>query len=59
MSNYSFADLLHIFYRFQQDPEQRKTQEDLAQEVGVSLRTLNTSCLGVLVLWNVLRVRLV
>jgi len=41
MTNYTFADLLHIFYRFHQDPEQRKTQEDLAHEVGVALRTIN------------------
>jgi transcriptional regulator with XRE-family HTH domain len=41
MANYTFADLLHIFYRFQQDPEQRKTQEDLAREIGVSQRTIN------------------
>jgi transcriptional regulator with XRE-family HTH domain len=41
MSNYTFADLLHIFFRFHQDEDKQKTQEELAREVGVSLRTIN------------------
>ncbi len=40
MLSYSFADLLYIFFRLNQDPLQRKTQADLARELGVSPRTV-------------------
>ncbi|KAB8141671.1 helix-turn-helix transcriptional regulator [Chloroflexia bacterium SDU3-3] len=45
MPNYSFGELLNIFFVLQQDPsipaDQRKTQRDLAHETGIALRTLS------------------
>ncbi|MEZ4737017.1 MAG: helix-turn-helix transcriptional regulator [Caldilineaceae bacterium] len=38
--HYTFADLLNIFFRLQQDEAQRKTQDDLARELGVGRRTV-------------------
>src|SRR3712207_1139396 len=38
--NYSFADLLHIFYALRLYPERIRTYEDFAQALGVSRRTL-------------------
>lgn len=49
MTNYSFADLLHIFFGLHQYPvpkeagkKMRKTQKDIAREVGVSPRTMSS-----------------
>lgn len=45
MSNYTFADLLHIFFRLRYSAEEEnsrtKTQEDFAREIGVARRTMN------------------
>ncbi len=41
MSNYTFAELLTVFYHLHQDLENRKTQAELAQALGVSRRTVN------------------
>lgn len=38
--NYTFADLLNIFFRLHQDTLQRKTQDDLANELKISKRTV-------------------
>jgi transcriptional regulator with XRE-family HTH domain len=39
--NYSFADLLHIFFALRLDYDTIRTYEDLAQAVGVSRRTVS------------------
>jgi DNA-binding XRE family transcriptional regulator len=40
MPSYTFADLLYIFFRFRQNSEQIKTQDDLAKAIDVSRRTM-------------------
>lgn len=41
MSKYTFAELLNIFFHLRQDPEAKKTQNDLAREIGIAVRTIN------------------
>lgn len=38
--NYTFADLLNIFFRLSQDADKRKTQDDLARALKVGKRTV-------------------
>lgn len=40
MPNYTFAELLNIYFHLQNDLEGRKTQTDLSTELGVSRRTV-------------------
>ena len=40
MTNYTFAELLTVFFHLHQDVLQRKTQGELVTELGVSRRTL-------------------
>lgn len=40
MLNYTFADLLNIFFRLQQDDSRCKTQNDLARELKAGRRTV-------------------
>ena len=40
MPNYSFADLLHIFFYLHQDPAEKRTQAKLAGAIKVSRRTM-------------------
>ncbi len=40
MLNYTFAELLNIFFHLQQDLVQKKTQDDLAHEIDVGRRTI-------------------
>lgn len=40
MSNYTFAELLTVFFHLHQDLETRKTQAELAAAIGVSRRTI-------------------
>lgn len=40
MANYTFAELLTYFFYLHQDLDNRKTQEQLAQQLGVNRRTI-------------------
>ncbi len=40
MLNYTFAELLTVYFHLHQDLEMRKTQAELAEAIGVSRRTL-------------------
>jgi len=40
MTNYTFAELLTVFFHLHQDVIERKTQSQLAEELNVSRRTL-------------------